>query len=184
MHDLLQSLGESGVRIVVGAVLIGLLSLGAAVLARNLTRSGKVWIGPEAGRTCMSPLVLLICLLCAAAAAGFLALGLWDRQTLRDPGQLYPWLGLIGAFAASALALAPFTRHTWKWDATGLRWRGAWRSAALRWPEIVRLGKTWDGRYFAADAAGTRISWSQTTLEHEAVLRAVLTARPDLRAPG
>jgi hypothetical protein len=39
-----------------------------------------------------------------------------------------------------ALAIAPFTRHTWEWDATGLRWCGAWRSAALRWPGIVRLG--------------------------------------------
>jgi hypothetical protein len=183
MHDLLQDLGKEGIRVVVGALLIGLLTIGAALLARNLKRSGKVWIGVGAGRTCMSPLALLICLLCAAAAAAVMALGLWDRQTLRDPGQLYAWLALVGAFAASALAIAPFTRHTWEWDATGLTWHGARRSISLRWREIVRLGKTWDGRYFAADAAGTRISWSQMTLEHEALLRAILTARPDLVAP-
>jgi hypothetical protein len=184
VDDLLHKLGEEGIRVVVGALLIGLLSIGAAALAGGLKRSGKVWIGVGAGRTCTSPLALLVCLMCAAAAAAFLALGLWDREALRDPGQLYAWLALVGAFAASALAIVPFTRHVWEWDSTGLRWRGAWRGAALRWPEIVRLGKTWDGRYFAADAAGTRIFWSQMTLEHEALLRAILTARPDLKAPG
>jgi hypothetical protein len=183
MHDLLQSLGEEGIRVVVGALLIGLLSIGAAVLGRNLKRSGKVWIGVGAGRTCMSPLALLVCLMCAAAAAAVLALGLWDRRRLLDPGQLYAWLALAGAFAASALAIAPFTRQTWEWDAAGLTWQGARRSTSLRWPEIVRLGKTWDGRFYAADAAGTRITWSQITLEHEALLRAILTARPDLKPP-
>ena len=122
--------------------------------------------------------------MCAAAAVGCLALGLYDRETLRDPGQLYAWAGLTGAFALSALAIAPFTRHTWEWDSTGLRWHGAWRSTALRWPDIVRLGKSWDGRLFAADAAGRRLYWSHYTLEHEELLRAILKARPDLTAPG
>jgi hypothetical protein len=114
---------------------------------------------------------------------GFLVLGLYERDTLRDPGQFYAWAGLVGAFAVSALAIAPFSRHTWEWDATGLRWRGAWRSAALRWHDIMRLGKTWDGRSFAADMTDRRIYWSEYTLEHEALLRAILKARPDLAPP-
>jgi hypothetical protein len=184
MSEFLQGLGEGGIKALVAAVLIGLLSVGAAVLARNLKRRGKVWIGPGAGRTCLSPLALLVCLMCAAAAVGCLALGLYDRETLREPGQLYAWAGLTGAFALSALAIAPFTRHTWEWDSTGLRWHGAWRSTALRWPDIVRLGKSWDGRLFAADSAGRRLYWSHYTLEHEELLRAILKARPDLTAPG
>ncbi len=183
MDGLLRGLGEEGARVLLAAVLVGLLSAGAAVLARSLRRRGKVWIGPGAGRTCQSPFVLLLCLLCAVAAAGCLALGLYNLETLRDPGQLTAWALLTGAFAISALAIAPFTRHVWEWDATGLRWRGAWRSAALRWPDIARLGKTWDARFFAADRAGTRIYWSQHTLEHEELLRAILKARPDLAPP-
>lgn len=170
-------------KVLLGAVLVGLLGIAAAVLARGLTRRGKVWIGAGAGRTRMSPLALLLCLLCAAAAVGFLALGLHHRETLRDPGQLYAWAGLVGAFALSALAIAPFTRHTWEWDARGLRWHGAWRSAALGWHDIERLGKSWDGRFFAADAADRRIYWSEHTLAHEDLLRAILKARPDLVPP-
>jgi hypothetical protein len=183
MNGFLQRFGEEGARILLGAVLVGLLGIAAAVLARRLTRRGQVWIEAGAGRTRMSPMVLLLCLLCAAAAAGFLALGLHDRETLREPGQLYAWAGLVGAFAVCALAIAPFTRHTWEWDATGLRWRGAWRSRALRWPDIVRLGKAWDGRLFAADMADRRIYWSENTLAHEELLRAILRARPDLTPP-
>ena len=137
MNEFLQRLGEEGVRLLLGAALFGLLGVVAAVLARRLTQRGKVWVEAGAGRTRMSPIVLLLCLLCAAAAVGFLALGLHDRETLRHPGQLYVWAGLVGAFAISALAVAPFTRHSWEWDATGLRWRGAWRSTALRWHDIV-----------------------------------------------
>jgi hypothetical protein len=183
MTGFLQHLGKEGARVLLGALLVGLLGIGTTLLARNLTRRGKVWIGARAGRTRMSPLVLLSCLLSAIAAAGFLALGLHDRETLSEPSQLYAWAGLVGALAVGALAIAPFTRHTWEWDATGLRWRGAWRSMALRWPDVVRLGKTWDGRLFAADAADRRIYWSQHTLEHEELLRAILEARPDLAPP-
>src|SRR5262245_44768016 len=107
MIDFLKSLGEEGIKVLMAAVLIGLLSIGAALLGRNLKRSGKVWIGQGAGRTCQSPMVLLICLLCAGAAAGCLALGLYDRETLRDPGQLLAWSLLTGAFALCALAIAP-----------------------------------------------------------------------------
>jgi hypothetical protein len=80
--------------------------------------------------------------------------------------------------------ILPFTRHTWQWDARGLRWHGALRSTSMRWPEIVRLGKSWDGGFFAADKTGRRISWSTYTLGHEALLRAIHTARPDLILPG
>jgi hypothetical protein len=132
----------------------------------------------------MSPFVLLVALLCAVAAIGFAAVGLYFRESLREPGQLYAWLGLVGGFFLCALAILPFTRQTWEWDATGLRWRGVWKSVAMRWPDLARIGRSWGGQLYVADAAGRKIAWSQHTLEHEALLRAIRTARPDLVPPG
>ena len=80
-----------------GAVLVGLLGLAAAVLVRRLTRRGKVRVEAGAGRTRMSPVVLLLCLLCAAAAAGFLALGLF----LAD-GDLAAFQSALAAACASS----------------------------------------------------------------------------------
>jgi hypothetical protein len=184
MNTIMERLAEEGAKVVLEGILVGGLTLLAAVLARGLARRGKVWIGVGAGRTCMSPFVLLLGLLCAATAAVILALGLYFREGLREPGQFYAWAGLIGGFSLVALAILPFTRHTWEWDAGGLRWQGAFRSVALRWPEIVRLGKSMNGQFYAADAAGRKITWSEYTLEHEALLRAIRTARPDLAMPG
>jgi hypothetical protein len=55
----------------------------------------------------------------------------------------------------------------------------------MRWPDLVRIGKSMSGELYVADNAGRKIKWSpQFTLEHEALLRAVQTARPDLGLPG
>jgi hypothetical protein len=122
-------------------------------------------------------------MLCGAAAAAFLVLGLIEPESLREPGAFAAWAGLIGGFSLAFLAILPFTRHTWEWDAAGLRWRGALRSIAIPWADIARVGKSWDGRYFAADKAGRRLYWSTYTLEHEALRRAIQAARPNLILP-
>lgn len=184
MNTILERLAEEGAKVVLEGILVGGLTLVAAVLARGLARRGKVWIGAGAGRTCMSPFVLLLGLLCAAAAVVVLAVGLYFGERLREPGEFYAWVVLIGGFSVVAVAILPFTRHTWEWDAGGLRRHGAFRSVALRWPELARLGKSMNGQFFVADAAGRKIAWSQYTLEHEALLRAIQTARPDLAMPG
>jgi hypothetical protein len=185
MDAILDRLAEEGVKVLVEGVLVGGLTLVAAVLARSLARRGKVWIGAEAGRTCMSPFVLLLGLLLATVAVAILAAGLYFRSSLNAPADYYAWLGLVGGFFLGSLAILPFTRHAWEWDATGLRWRGAWKSVAMRWPDLVRLGKKMSGELYVVDKAGRKISWSpQYTLEHEALLRAIQTARPDLVLPG
>ena len=102
---------------------------------------------------------------------------------MREPGDLYAWAGLIGGFSLGFLLIVPFTRHTWDWDRDGLRWRGAWRAVSMRWPDLARLGKSWDGQFFVADKTGRKIYWSPYTLEHEALRRAIETARPDLSLP-
>jgi hypothetical protein len=165
------------------AILVGLLTLGAAIIARNLVRRGKVWVGANAGHTCMSPYVLLVGMLLAVIAAVFLVIGLAWPATLREPGEFNAWVGVVAGFSLGCLAILPFARHTWQWDATGLRWHGALRSTSMRWPEIVRLGKSWDGGFFAADKTGRKISWSMYTLEREALVRAIHAARPDLILP-
>jgi hypothetical protein len=185
MDAILERLAESWAQVLLEAIVVGLMTGVAAVMARSLARRGKVWIGHNAGRTCMSPYVLLVGLLCAVAAAGFAIVGLAHRESLREPSQLYAWMALVGAFALCALAILPFTRHTWEWDANGLRWQGAWRSVRMRWPDLVRLGKSMSGQLYVVDKAGRKISWShQHTLEHEALLRAIQTARPDLVLPA
>jgi hypothetical protein len=183
MNAFLERLAEEGAKMILEAIGVGVLTLGAAVFARNLVRRGKVRVGRDSGRTGMSPYVLLVGLLCAVAAAVFLALGLVFPHTWREPGAFNAWLGLVMGFSLGFLAILPFTRHTWEWDEAGLRWHGAWRSASMRWPEIARLGKSSDGQFFAADKTGKRICWSTYTLEHEALRRAIQKARPDLTLP-
>jgi hypothetical protein len=178
---LLKLLAEEVARSLGELLLLGALSLLAAVLARSMLWRGRVWIGDGAGRTSISPIVLLLGLLLAAAAMVSLGLGLYFRDSLREPGDFYAWLGLVGGFSLGALAMFPFTRHTWEWDGAGLRWRGAWRSVAMRWSDIVHFGKTMSGALYVRDNTGRKISWStQHTLEAEALRHAVQTARPDL----
>jgi hypothetical protein len=182
MNAFIERLAEEGAKIVFELMLVGLLTLGAAILARSLARRGKVWVGAGAGRTCTSPYVLLVGLLCAVGAAVFLALGVIYPDTWQEPNAFYAWLGLVALFGLIFLAILPFTRHTWQWDEAGLHWQGAWRSASMRWPDIARLGKSWDARFFAEDKAGKRIYWSTYTLEYEALHHAIKMARPDLDA--
>jgi hypothetical protein len=183
MNDIIERLAEEGAQSVVEAILVGLLTLGAAIIARNLVWRGEVRVGADAGHTCMSPYVLLLSLLLAVVAAGLLVLGLAWPETLREPGEFNAWAGIVAGFSLGCLMILPFTRHTWQWDATGLRWHGALRSTSMRWSEIVRLGKSWDGGFFASDKTGRRISWSAYTLKHEALLCAIHSARPDLILP-
>jgi hypothetical protein len=180
MNAFIDRLAEEGAKLALEALLVGLLTLIAAVLARSLARRGKVWVGPDAGRTCTSPYVLLVALLCAVGMAVFLALGVIFPDAWQEPNAFYAWLGLIALFGLISLAILPFTRHTWQWDEAGLHWQGAWRNASMQWPDIARLGKSWDARFFAEDKAGRRIYWSTYTLEHEALLDAIKAARPDL----
>jgi len=184
MNAILDRLAEEGIKVLAEGVLVGGLALVAAVLARSLARRGKVWIGTDAGRTCMSPFVLLLGLLLAIAAVIVLAVALYFRESLRTPADYYAWLGLVGGFFLGSLAILPFTRHVWEWDAAGLRWRGAWRSVAMRWPELAHLGRSMSGQLYVTDIAGRKITWSpQYTLEPEALLSAIQRARPDLALP-
>jgi hypothetical protein len=113
----------------------------------------------------------------------FLASGLVWPAWVGDPYDFKVWLWGIALFSAFSLMALLFSRLTWEWDATGLRWHGAFRTISMRWQEIVRLGKSWDGRFFAADKAGRKIYWSNYVLEHEALQRAIHAARPDLTLP-
>lgn len=183
MDGFLDGLTEEGWKRVLETVLVSVLAFGAGLLARSMARRGTVWVQDGAGRTRMSPFILLLALLCALAAAGALALGFIFPQVWLQQDEFLAWIGLVALFMALFLALLPFTRHSWEWDAASLRWQGAWRSAAIKWPDIARLGKSWDGQFFAADKSGRKIFWSTNVLQHEALSRAVAKARPDLRLP-
>jgi hypothetical protein len=189
MDDLLQQIWQqiedAGLHAVLEAILTGVLTLVTALLARNLVRRGKVWIGANGGRTCISPLVLVLSALSAVLGVVALAAGLVFRHTLAEPGDFYAWVGLVGFLSLGSLIMLALSRNTWEWDATGLRWQGVLSSRAMRWADLVRIGKMANGALFVVDAAGRKISWStRHTLEHEALLRAVRTARPDLPLPA
>lgn len=176
--------GDLALNAILQATLMGLLIGGAALLTRNWVRRGKVWVNGDEGHTCMSPLILLIGLLSAASAGAFLVLGLLDPQSLHDRGQFIAWAGLVGGFSLAFLLILPYSRHAWDWDPKGLSWRGAWRSVSIPWPDIKRVGKTWDGRTFVADARGRKIYWSSYILEHEALRDAITRRRPDMMVPA
>jgi hypothetical protein len=180
MDAFLEKLAEAGAQAVLEAILMGALGAGAALFARNWARRGKVWIGDGTGRTCNSAFVLLVGVLCAAMAAACLILGLLDPQSLEEQGALIAWAGLVGGFTLGFLAMAVYARHTWEWGPDGLSWRGVWRQVAMPWSAIARVGRSWDGQFYAADKAGRKIRWSTLTLEHEELARAIAAARPDL----
>jgi hypothetical protein len=122
-----------------GAILLGMLAVWplSSILARRMARRGKVWVGVGTGRTRLSPLIPLIGLLSGVTAVFFLVAGLYDTsEQWRDPLTFYFWAGTVGLFAVLSLVLLLGARETWEWDATGLRWRSAWRRRAveMRWP--------------------------------------------------
>jgi hypothetical protein len=184
MESFFDGLAKQGVTAILEVALMGVLAGAAALFARKWVRRGKVWVKGDEGHTCMSPFVLLVGLLCAAMAAGCLVLGLLDPGSLEERGQLIAWAGLVGGFSLVSLLILPFSRHAWDWDREGLRWRGAWRSVSIPWPDIKSAGKTWDGQTFVADARGRRICWSPYTLEHEALRDAIARRRPDITLPA
>jgi hypothetical protein len=185
LQQIWQQIADEGLHAVLEAILAGVLALLTAVLVRSLVRRGKVWIGTDAGRTTISPLVLVFSVLSAVIAVVALAVGLVFRHTLTEPGDFYAWVGLVGCMSLGSLVMLALSSHTWEWDAAGLRWHGPWTSTAMRWGDLVRIGKMANGQLFVVDAAGRKITWStRHTLEHEALLRAVRTARPDLLLPA
>ncbi len=182
--DFFDGAAKQGLSAILEAALMGLLAGAAALFARSWVRRGKVWVKDEEGHTCMSPLILLVGLLCAAMAAACLVLGLIDPGSLRERGQLIAWAGLVGGFSLAFLLILPFSRHSWDWDRESLTWRGAWRSVSMPWQDIARAGKRWDGQWFVADARGRKIYWSPYTLEHEALREAIARRRPDITLPA
>lgn len=183
MNAFAERLTQTGIQAVVELIVMAALAAGAAILARNMVQRGRVRVENGAGHTCMSPYALLVAVLCGLMAAACLALGLFDPESLREPGQFYAWMGLIGGFSLAFLGILRHTRQTWEWDREGLRWRGAWREKSMRWSDLARAGKSWDGQFYVADKAGKKIRWSTYTLEHEALARAIAAARPDLDVP-
>jgi hypothetical protein len=184
MNSFLDALAEQGISAIVGAILMGLLAGGAALLAQRWVRRGKVWVKGDEGHTRMSPFVLLVALLCGAMAAACLLLGLLDPRSLQERGQFIAWAGLVGGFSLACLLILPYARQAWDWDGNGLRWRGAWRTVSIPWCGIKRAGKTWGGQTFVADERGTKICWSSYTLKHEALRDAVARQRPDITVPA
>ncbi len=175
----------SAVAIVLGMLAIWPLS---SVLARRMARRGKVRVEAGSGHTRLSPVIPLMGVISAAFAVFVLVAGLFDtRDQLRDPLTFYLWAGLLGMFALFSPVLFLGVRETWEWDATGLRWRGAFRSrpVEMRWHDILHLGQRRNGMLYVSDRTGRKIGWyPHLTLQHEALLRAIRTARPDLRLPG
>lgn len=132
----------------------------------------------------MSPMTLLVGLLCAAMAVACLVLGLLDPEPLKERGQFIAWAGLVGGFSLASLLIIPNSRQAWEWDQRGLRWRGAWQSVSIPWSDIKRAGKTWSGQTFVADARGKKICWSSYTLQHQALRDVLAKRRPDIIVPA
>lgn len=180
----LGGFAEQSIAALVGAILMGVLAGGAALVARNWARRGKVWVKGNEGHTRMSPMIFLVGVLCGAAAAICLVLGHLNPEPLQDRGQFIAWAGLVGGFSLASLLILPNTNQTWDWDQTGLRWQSVWRSVSIPWSDIKHAGKTWSGHTFVADARGTKICWSSYTLQHEALRDAITKRRPDITVPA
>jgi hypothetical protein len=102
MNDIIERLAEQGARSVLEANLVGVLTLGAAIIARNLVRRGEVRVGVDAGYTRMSPYILLVDLLLAVVAVGLLVLGLAWPETSRESGEFNAWAGSSQGFLSVA----------------------------------------------------------------------------------
>ena len=173
-------LTETGIKIIVQVIFAAVLAVGTTLVARNWIRRGKVWIGNGAGRTCMSPIMIIIGLLSGAASLAFFLLGVWTPESFQEPGEYYAWAGLVGCFALGLFVMLPCSRYSWEWDYIGLRWRSLRGTRSIRWPNITRVGKSWSGTFYAADKSGQKICWWPLTLEHEALRAAIQAQRPDL----
>ena len=164
---------DHSVHTIVGAVVGGIIALGTAVLTRARILRGRVQVGVREGRTCQSPKVFMVSLLCGAMALGCLAWGILDPSTLREQGSAAAWLLLVVGFTLGFLSTGAYAQHVWSWNEWGLTWRGAWRKTAIAWQDIEPAEKSWDGQFLARDAFGHAIRWTTFTLEHQALRAAV-----------
>ena len=172
-------LGE-GVHSVVEWAVTTVIAVSGAAYTRTLVCRGSVEIGAHTGRTRQSPEVFVIGLLCGAVAIACLIWGLLDPATLLERGAATAWLILIGSFAHGFIVMTVYAQHRWAWDQDRLTWRGAFRSASIRWAALAYLGKSWDGQFVARDTGGHRVRWTTFTLQHQAlhaVAEAALWAR-------
>lgn len=168
-----DSLLDHSVHSIVEWAVGGIIALGTAVLTRALVWRGRVRIGVGEGRTCQSPEVFMVGLLCGTIALACLVWGIVDTSTLEDQGSAVAWLLLIAGFTLGFVATGTYAQHIWMWDAQGLVWRGAWRKTAIRWSDIKPPGKSWDGQFVVRDTHGHAIRWTTYTLEHQALRDAI-----------
>ena len=164
---------DNGVHSLVEWAVGAIIAIGTAALTRSLAQRGEIQTTAANGRTRQSPEIYVVGLLCAAVALGCLAWGLLDPASLREPGAAGAWLSLIAGFGLGFGVTSVYAQHRWAWDETGLSWTGAFRKAAIRWLDMKRVGKSWDGQYVVSDARGRAIRWTTYTLNHQALLAAV-----------
>src|SRR5258708_34551854 len=104
MGRMLDSLFDDSVHSIVEGVVTGVIALGPAVLTRALVGRGRVGIGVGEGRTCQSPEVFMVGLLCGTIALACLVWGIVDPSTLSDQGSAVAWLLLIAGFTLGFVA--------------------------------------------------------------------------------
>jgi hypothetical protein len=177
-----QQIADVGLHAVLEAILTGVLALVTALLVRSLVRRGKVWIGTDAGRTSISPLVLMFSVLSAVIAVVALAAGLVFRHTLSEPGDFYAWVGWSAScrlprWSCWRRRATPGSGTPWACD--GMAPGRARRCAGPIWCASAR----WRTDSCSSSMRGGRSHARRAIpLEHGALLRAVRTARPDLAA--
>ncbi|MES1197137.1 MAG: hypothetical protein ABUL55_00800 [Pseudomonadota bacterium] len=171
-----SSLFEAGVQQVVEWVIGGIIAIAAALLTTALVRRGEIAVTATSGRTRQSPEVFVVGLLCAAVAIAAFLWGVLEPSTLRDHGQAMAWAGLLFGFTLGFVVMSIYAQHVWTWDETGLSWRGAFRRTSIRWSELARVGRAWDGQFFARDIHGRTVRWTTYTLQHQALNQAAQAA--------
>ena len=77
---------DNSVHMVVEWIVGAIIVLGTTALTRSYVRQGRVHIGTNEGRTCQSPQVLVVGLLCGSIALACLVWGIVDPSTLQGPG--------------------------------------------------------------------------------------------------
>ena len=171
-----SSLFEAGVQQVVEWVIGAIIAVAAALLTSALIRRGEVAVTPTRGRTRQSPEVFVVGLLCAAVAIAAFLWGLLEPATLRDRGDAMAWAGLLIGFTFGFVVMSIYAQHVWTWDENGLNWRGAFRRSSIRWSDLARTGRSWDGQFFARDSHGRAVRWTTYTLQHKALNEVVQQA--------
>ena len=171
---------KAEIKVVMTAVLAGLMAGGGWLISRRWAKSGIIALDEAEGHTTTAPSVSVLAVICALFALAIFTYGEINGVDSSVENESLAWALLIVGFGAGSFLLALMTGFRWRWDAQGISYTRFGLTRTLSWIDLIQFVKRAEGPSFVKDRAGKKIIWTKYTMHPEVLAAAVARYRPDL----